>query len=95
MIATETQTPHGYRRADRHAGLLVPSRLARDRDVWPWDEKRVLDRAAALCKAHGVAMILRCGRPECSEPDLAGEARPGGSFALTCGCTERVFERGL
>lgn len=82
--------PAGYRQSP--GGLLVPSSLEREREVWTRDEWKVLDRAAALLAARGVSMVLRCNVCRVGGA-LAASQGPSGERLLTCAHKQRVLSR--
>lgn len=82
--------PTGF--APHASGLVVPTEVARVREVWTNDERKLLARALGLCGAHQVLVGLQCGRPGCPEPIIRRVETPEG-FALRCGCVERVIQR--
>ena len=91
LPAPTKDTPHGFRPAA--SGLLVPEALSRARQVWTRDESRLIDRATALLQSRGLQLQIRCAKPSCPSAKLERLQRPGGEYALECGCTTRVFQR--
>lgn len=78
---------------NEHA-LLISSR---DREVWTYEEKRLLDRASRVIVAHGDRMQIVCGHPLC--PDrriqlMQDDTNPAGRI-LRCGHLDRHFARKL
>lgn len=83
--------PHGYRPLPGST-LVVPEVLSRQRDVWPKDEGRLLDRVIALLESHSVKLLLKCGKADCTGQTLE-RIKTADGYTLQCGCTDRVFTR--
>lgn len=70
--------------------LLINTRT---RDVWTYDEKRLLDRLARIFNEHGDKLALTCGNATCPDPKMAlaaDDTDPAGRV-LRCGCKDRHF----
>lgn len=77
------------------SGLLVPEEQVRNRQVWTRDEWKQMNRASGILNGHGVAVLMRCSRPDCPDSMLRPERLADGSSVLRCGCTDRVLSRSL
>jgi hypothetical protein len=75
-------------------GLLLTTRR---RSVWTRADQRAMDRAHQIVKAHGDTLKLACGTTTCPDPRLqiVEDDRAAGGRVLQCGCTRRIFARGL
>lgn len=82
----------GFRKAG--SGLLVPAGMARPREVWTADERKVMDRAAKLALLHGIKLTLRCVRDGCRGA-LERTQDAMGQDVLRCECRDRVMARNL
>lgn len=80
------------------SGLIVPDEVSRAREVWTFEEWRVIERATKLLESRGMEFFLRCGR--CSaraarlgqaNPRLERVTRRDGGQTLRCDCTDREF----
>jgi hypothetical protein len=87
-----SEAPRGYRRAPSKL-VFVPESLERQREVWTWDEWKLIDRCAKLLKSRSINMTLSCGHESCDGKieQIAGTNNP----TLQCDCRTRVFERTL
>lgn len=76
------------------SGLYVPASVSREREVWPRDEWRIVDKAVKILKAHGIQFAFRCGTETCGDPVLkvVREAASGGRV-WRCGHKDRPFHR--
>lgn len=72
----------------------IPILGARIREVWPKDERKILDRCAKLFNSHGDKLMMRCGYPLCTDPDIRLYPDPlkPNWMVLRCGCRDRAFE---
>lgn len=76
----------------RHAsGLLVPDAVARERQVWTTQERKLIDRVAKLLQARGVAMQMGCR--QCHQP--LEHVRTAAGFVMRCPHMDRVFTKGV
>lgn len=82
--------PTGYGRA-KGSGLLVPHDLAREREVWPREEWKTVERAMMLAFRHGATFVLGC--PTCHEP-LTRTERADGTTGFHCGHKDHVWRGG-
>jgi hypothetical protein len=77
--------------APHTSGLYVPVAVALTREVWTRDEWRAYEKALTLMRSRGLAVKLRCQKPDCPDPKLTIERVDGTESHLKCGCTDRVF----
>lgn len=80
------------------SGLIVPEELSRTREVWTFEDWRVLERATKLLESRGLQFFLRCASCAAREQRLGKPITPlerlrrrDGALTLRCGCTEREF----
>ncbi len=71
--------------------LIVSSRT---REVWMYENKRLLDRLAKMLNSAEVSMKLECNAPGCPDPRLrlVEDQQEPTSRVLQCGCKNRAFE---
>lgn len=71
----------------------IPIISARNREVWTYDNKRLLDRMAMLLHSANVRLLFECSAPLCPSPQitLVHDERVPGARLLRCGCTDRHF----
>lgn len=84
-----SRVPYGYGQAPG-SDLLVPTELAREREVWTREEWKTLERARKLAASRGV--VLKLGCPECREP-LKSVTRLDGQPTLRCAHKDREITR--
>lgn len=72
----------------------IPIISTRDREVWTYESKRLLDRLAKMLNSAQVTLKLECSAPLCPSPRLELKPHPTapGGRILTCGCRDRHFE---
>ena len=85
--------PSGYRKTGA-SGLLVPTSVARHREVWLLSEWKLLDRAARLCEERGVRLTLSCRGAGCRGVIMRADEDAAGPV-LRCDCSDRTFVRAL
>lgn len=76
----------------------IPILSNRAREVWTYDNKRLLDRMCTLLHSANVRVLLECSAPLCPSPliVLVRDERVPSARLLRCGCTDRHFEpRGM
>lgn len=84
--------PSGF--AQDTSGLIVPeASVTRERQVWPRDEWRLLERATKMLGAHGVDLLLQCQHPSCIKAPLEPMRLPNGGFRLRCAHMDRVMTK--
>ena len=82
---------HGYAR--RPSGLIVPTDVARTREVWVHSETKLLRRLSKLLASHGVTAVLCCDEPACRDhPAIKSELDAWGREVLVCGCKRRELQ---
>lgn len=86
----------GFR--EHASGLIVPDEVSRTREVWTFEEWRVIERATQLLNSRGLDFFLRCGpctaraaAAHTPPPILERRRRADGALTLRCDCTEREF----
>ncbi len=85
--------PTGFREAIG-SGLLLPTALSREREVWTHDEWRLLNRTSKLLRARGITMLLSCDHDQCRTiGPIARVPLPGGGVSLQCAHKSREFQR--
>jgi hypothetical protein len=83
-------SPAGFRASPE--GLLIPSTVERQREVWTRDETRLVDRAMKFLHAKGLRVVMDC--PACKVDGLLkAEQLHGGDAALLCAHKARILSR--
>ena len=78
------------------SGLIVPSELSREREVWTWDEWRTLEKATKLLESRGLRLFLRCDHSrKCMAHPIERLRNPDGGLTLRCAHKDRVFRKDL
>lgn len=77
------------------AGLMVPDKLSRVREVWTEQEYRALDRVAKLLGQRQVGMLLECLDPACRGQGMERIRNIDGGMTLRCPHKDRVAVKGL
>jgi hypothetical protein len=75
------------------SGLLVPNELSRTRRVWTKPERNALEKARGLLKFHGLALMLKCDNPDCTDQGIVQTRNGAGEPVMQCGCRTHVFSR--
>ena len=88
-LARAADVPPGYRRAVT-SGLIVPTPVSREGQVWTRAEWKLLNRCTALLKAKGMRQFMKCEHPSCATAPLE-QIREGDGFILRCAHADRVF----
>ena len=88
---TVTISP-GFARHDG-SGLFVPEELKRAREVWTYDEWRVLERATKLLDSRGMQVYFGCPEPQCRERPMERIRNLDGGITLRCAHKDRVVVR--
>ena len=88
-----TPSPAGF--APHPSGLLVPEELKRAREVWGWDEWKVVERATKFLTGRKVALFFGCHRPACQRTPIERIPNLDGGFTLRCQHLDRVVVRRL
>jgi hypothetical protein len=83
----------GFRR-NPATGLILPTELSRQREVWTKTEHTLLARATKLLKARGLQILLRCEETSCQSAPIMRRRDPqSGDIHLECAHKTRVFQR--
>lgn len=78
------------------SGLIVPAELSRDREVWTWDEWKVLERATKLLESRGLRLFLRCDHSrECMAHPIERIRNADGGLTMRCHHLDRVFRKDI
>jgi hypothetical protein len=97
MTPTATPTnlalPSGFR--PTASGLIVPTEISREREVWTWAEWRDLNRVMGHLDTHQIAMFLRCDDSRCQGATLTRVINPDGGWTLRCPHLDRVVSRAI
>lgn len=76
------------------SGLMVPTELSRERQVWTKSESALIDRATKLLGSRGLLMFLGCQEERCKKAGPITRRRgAGGEMILQCEHMDRIFTR--
>lgn len=89
-----TDAAPGFRRSAT-SKLIVPAELSREREVWTYDEWKVVDRATKLLESRGLHLFLGCTDPRCRNAPVERLRRDDGGMTLRCAHKERNAYRTL
>lgn len=74
---------------------MVPAELSRDREVWTWDEWRLLERATKFLEGKGLRVYFGCTEPACRFRPLARVRGADGSIVFRCEHKDRVISKAV
>ena len=75
------------------SGLFVPEELKREREVWTYDEWRILERATKLLDSRGMRLYFGCADARCLETPIERMRNLDGGITLRCAHKDRVVVR--
>lgn len=78
---------------EHESGLMVPTELSRERQVWTTQEAALLNRVTKLIGSRGMIMMFRCTHERCQKAPIERQRAPGGDMILRCEHMDRVFTR--
>lgn len=78
----------------RHgSGLFVPEELKREREVWLYEEWRILERATKLLESRSLKLFLGCTDDRCQQAPIERIRNLDGGITLRCAHKDRVVVR--
>ncbi len=66
-LPTQKTAPSEGAFREHASGLIVPTELSREREVWTHDEWRTLERATKLLQARGLELFIGCTDERCKK----------------------------
>lgn len=75
------------------SGLVVPTELSRERQVWTKSEAALLNRVTKLIGERGMIMMFRCTHERCQQTAITRQRGNGGEMILQCEHLDRIFTR--
>lgn len=79
--------PTGY--APHASGLLVPTEISRQREVWTQGDSKAVTRALKLLQDREIAVFLACPYQECRDKPLERVRNADGTLTLRCAHKDR------